>query len=251
MHVAVGSFALLGLAAIQGEFAFGVPQFQQLYHPVLYALAAGFGLTAIAIVTRRWWAPLIVAGVGLVIGAGDQFAEASASQPRSASLYVVAGVAVAARCARPGNREARALRRRVGHHRRHRRPRRRVVVEPGRTPGVERIAAPRSADLRAHRRDRGCDARASRSPQPSAGSRSRSRCPRSRSRQRRARVSRDPAAAPGHGRPREDRRRACVVRHDERPRDGHAGRRGAGRALVPGTRLAGRRSHQLGHGADG
>ena len=95
VHVAVGSFALLGLAAIQGEFAFGVPQFQQLYHPVLYALAAGFGLTAIAIVTRRWWGPLIVAAVGLVIGAGDQFAEASNSQPRSASLYVIAGIAVA------------------------------------------------------------------------------------------------------------------------------------------------------------
>jgi hypothetical protein len=95
VHVAVGSFALLGLAAIQGEFAFGVPQFQQLYHPVLYALAAGFGLTAIAMVTKRWWGPLIVAGVGLLIGAGDQLAEASASQPRSASLYVVAGVAVA------------------------------------------------------------------------------------------------------------------------------------------------------------
>jgi hypothetical protein len=95
VHVAVGSFALLGLAAIQGEFAFGVPQFQQLYHPVLYALAAGFGLTAITLVTRKWWSPLIVAVVGVVIGAGDQLAEASNSQPRSASLYVVAAIAVA------------------------------------------------------------------------------------------------------------------------------------------------------------
>lgn len=95
VHVAVGSFALLGLTSVQGEFAFGVPQFQQLYHPVLYALAAGFGLTAIALVTRRWWAPLIVAGVGVLVGAGDQFAEAASSEPRSASLYVVAGIAVA------------------------------------------------------------------------------------------------------------------------------------------------------------
>ncbi len=95
VHIAVGSFALLGLTSVQGEFAFGVPQFQQLYHPVLYALAAGFGLTAIALVTRRWWAPLIVAVVGVLIGAGDQFAQAASSQPRSASLYVVAAVAVA------------------------------------------------------------------------------------------------------------------------------------------------------------
>lgn len=95
VHVAVGSFALLGLTSVQGEFAFGVPQFQQLYHPVLYALAAGFALTAIALVTRHWWAPLVVAVVGVVVGAGDQFADAASSEPRSASLYVVAGVAVA------------------------------------------------------------------------------------------------------------------------------------------------------------
>jgi hypothetical protein len=95
MHVAVGSFALLGLTSVQGEFAFGVPQFQQLYHPVLYALAAGFALTAITLVTRKWWAPLVVAGVGVLVGAGDQFAQAASSEPRSASLYVVAGIAVA------------------------------------------------------------------------------------------------------------------------------------------------------------
>ena len=95
VHMAVGSIALLGLSSVQGEFAFGVPQFQQLYHPVLYALAAGFGLTAIAMVVRRWWAPLLVAGIGLLVGAGDQLAQADQSQPRSASLYIVAGLAVA------------------------------------------------------------------------------------------------------------------------------------------------------------
>ena len=95
VHIAVGSFALLGLTAVQGEFAFGVPQFQQLYHPVLYALAAGFALTAVTMVVRRWWAPLIVAAVGVIVGAGDQFAEAAQSEPRSASLYIAAGIAVA------------------------------------------------------------------------------------------------------------------------------------------------------------
>ncbi len=95
VHVAVGSFALLGLTAVQGEFAFGVPQFQQLYHPALYALAAGFALTAITLVTHKWWAPLVVAGVGVLVGAGDQFANVQSSQPRAASLYVIAGIAVA------------------------------------------------------------------------------------------------------------------------------------------------------------
>lgn len=97
IHIAVGSFALLGLSSVQGEFAFGVPQFQQLYHPLLYALAAGFALTAVTLVARGWWpAPLIVAGVGTLIGAGDQFfTQADQSEPRSASLYIVAGIVVA------------------------------------------------------------------------------------------------------------------------------------------------------------
>ncbi|HYZ91894.1 MAG TPA: hypothetical protein VFA34_05810 [Actinomycetota bacterium] len=96
VHIAVGSFALLGLNAIQGEFAFGVPQFQQLYHPVLYALAAGFGLTTIALVTRKWWATLIVAGLGVGLFGMDSLTAATSSQPRAASLYVVAALAVAA-----------------------------------------------------------------------------------------------------------------------------------------------------------
>jgi hypothetical protein len=95
VHTAVGSVALLGLSAVQGEFAFGVPQFQQLYHPVLYAFAGGFALTAIAMVVRRWWAPLVVAGVGLVVGVGDQLSKVDQSRPRSASLYIVAGIVVA------------------------------------------------------------------------------------------------------------------------------------------------------------
>lgn len=37
---------LIGLSTFQGEFDFGVPQFQQLYHPVLVSLAAGAGLVA-------------------------------------------------------------------------------------------------------------------------------------------------------------------------------------------------------------
>ncbi len=35
---------LTGLSTVQGEFDFGVPQFQVLYYPVLVAIAAGFGL---------------------------------------------------------------------------------------------------------------------------------------------------------------------------------------------------------------
>ncbi len=40
-----GAF-LIGLSTLQGEFDFGVPQFNLLYHPILVMLAAGIGLTA-------------------------------------------------------------------------------------------------------------------------------------------------------------------------------------------------------------
>lgn len=93
VHVAVGSIALLGLSSAQGEFAFGVPQFQQVYHPVLAALAAGFALTAMGVVVRRWWAPLVVGAVSLWIGAGDS--DAAHTEPRSASLYLTAAIGVA------------------------------------------------------------------------------------------------------------------------------------------------------------
>ena len=94
IHVAMGALVVLGLSSVQGEFAFGVPQFQQLYHPVLYALAAGFAITAVTLVVQRWWAPLIVAVIGVWVGAGESGTEGVA-QARPASLYVVAAIAVA------------------------------------------------------------------------------------------------------------------------------------------------------------
>src|SRR3954469_16865979 len=56
--IAAGAF-LLGLSTLQGEFDFGVPQFNALYHPILIMLAAGIGL-----VTAR-----IRAGRGGALGA--------------------------------------------------------------------------------------------------------------------------------------------------------------------------------------
>ncbi len=94
IHVAMGALVVLGLSSVQGEFAFGVPQFQQLYHPVLFALAAGFAITAVTLVVQRWWAPLIVAVIGVVVGAGESGTEGVA-QARPASLYVIAAIAVA------------------------------------------------------------------------------------------------------------------------------------------------------------
>ncbi len=64
MHVIVAGAALTGLSALQGEFDFGVPQFQLLYQPVMILLAAGVGLTAARIVLGRGGA--VRAAVGFI-----------------------------------------------------------------------------------------------------------------------------------------------------------------------------------------
>ncbi len=47
---------LVGLSTFQLEFDMGVPQWQALYHPLLIALAAGFGLTAARALLGPWGA---------------------------------------------------------------------------------------------------------------------------------------------------------------------------------------------------
>src|SRR5205823_1831236 len=49
IEISLGGAFLIGLSTLQGEFDFGVPQFNQLFHPVLIMLAAGIGLVAVRI----------------------------------------------------------------------------------------------------------------------------------------------------------------------------------------------------------
>jgi hypothetical protein len=90
VHVTVAVMTLLGLSSAQGEFAFGVPQFQQLYHPVLIMLAAGIAFTATRIVIGRFW-PVVVAVIGFGIGTGNLF---GGQLSRTAALYVTCAVGV-------------------------------------------------------------------------------------------------------------------------------------------------------------
>jgi hypothetical protein len=46
IHISLAGAFLLGLSTLQGEFDFGVPQFNQLFHPTMIMLAAGIGLVA-------------------------------------------------------------------------------------------------------------------------------------------------------------------------------------------------------------
>ena len=54
-HVVCGWLTVQGLLAPQGEFTFGVPQFNLLFSPILVCLAAGLGLVAFRLVHGRWW----------------------------------------------------------------------------------------------------------------------------------------------------------------------------------------------------
>ena len=48
-----GGTFLVGLSTLQGEFDYGVPQFRQLYQPILIMLAAGIGLVAVRLRAGR------------------------------------------------------------------------------------------------------------------------------------------------------------------------------------------------------
>ncbi|MEA2404568.1 MAG: hypothetical protein QOE08_1215 [Thermoleophilaceae bacterium] len=55
-NVAIAGGFLLGLSSLQGEFDYGVPQFQLVYQPVMLMLAAGAGLVTARIVLGRFGA---------------------------------------------------------------------------------------------------------------------------------------------------------------------------------------------------
>ena len=97
VHVMAGWLTLQGLAASQGEFVFGVPQFQQLFHPILVCLAAGFALVAIRLVLGPWFA-FGTAGVTFALEASGllNFGGDGPVDTREGGIYVVSALAVEA-----------------------------------------------------------------------------------------------------------------------------------------------------------
>ena len=88
---------VVGLSTFQAEFDFGVPQFQQLYHPVLIAIATGVGLVIARTTLGPGGALVAVAGFVAVRGAlvlllGEAFNQTVARFP----LYLGAALAVEA-----------------------------------------------------------------------------------------------------------------------------------------------------------
>jgi len=88
--LAIAGGFLLGLSTLQGEFDYGVPQFQLLYHPILIMFAAGVGLVAARARLGRFGAlqaVLFFAGIRLILTAiiGPGFGNSTLHMP----LYIV------------------------------------------------------------------------------------------------------------------------------------------------------------------
>ena len=96
-HVLAAVLTLLGLSASQGEFDFGVPQFQHIFHPLLVTLTAAFALVVTRMVHGRGWA-LGIAGAllalqALVMGDAEPVATSGGAHLYVASALVVEVVA--------------------------------------------------------------------------------------------------------------------------------------------------------------
>ncbi len=96
VHFIAAWFVLAGLTAPLGEFRFGVPQFQQLFHPILLLLAAAFAFVPTRIVLGRGWALALAVAtflpevIGLVSrGGGEDFVPT-----RTPGMFLASAVAV-------------------------------------------------------------------------------------------------------------------------------------------------------------
>ena len=94
-----GLLVLAALTALLGEFRFGVPQFQQLYHPVLLAIASAFTFTAVRLALGPWWGLVLalvtflpeLLGLPGVGGGSTDFVPT-----RTTGLFIVSALAVEA-----------------------------------------------------------------------------------------------------------------------------------------------------------
>ena len=96
VHVFAAWLTLQGLSAPLGEFAFGVPQFQQMFHPVLVSVAAGFALVAMRLVLGARWA-LGITVVNFLLMQGNLLSGGRDDSPvdtRMVGLYIASAVVV-------------------------------------------------------------------------------------------------------------------------------------------------------------
>jgi hypothetical protein len=96
VHVLAAILVVLGLSAPQGEFAYGVPQYQAIFLPILVSIAGAFSMVAIRLVHGRGWALGIAVGLVVVnpTGSGliDAFGDGSPVETRDGALYIGAAL---------------------------------------------------------------------------------------------------------------------------------------------------------------
>src|SRR5581483_7560829 len=95
-HFIAAWFVLAGLTAPLGEFRFGVPQFQQLFHPLLLLLAAAFAFVPTRIVLGRGWALVLALATFLpeLVGVVSNSAADNFVPTRTPGFYVASAIAV-------------------------------------------------------------------------------------------------------------------------------------------------------------
>ncbi len=93
IHVVAAWLTLQGLIAPLGEFSFGVPQFQQIFHPMILVIASAFAFTAMRLVLGAWWG-LGIAAFNIVsttnLFAGDD----PLIETKVVGIYVVSALVV-------------------------------------------------------------------------------------------------------------------------------------------------------------
>ncbi len=93
LHAVTAMTVLVALFAPLGEFDFGVPQFQQLYHPVLVLIASAAALVAVRLVLGRGWT-LGVLAIAWVAGNLDTALLAGSAPVETRDSAILLGSAV-------------------------------------------------------------------------------------------------------------------------------------------------------------
>ena len=93
VHVVAAWLTLLGLVAPLGEFSFGVPQFQQIFHPMILVIASAFSFVAIRLVLGRWWG-LGIALANVFTSTNLFSSDKTPIHTRVVGLYIASAVAV-------------------------------------------------------------------------------------------------------------------------------------------------------------
>lgn len=93
LHGFAAWLTLQGLVAGQGEFSFGVPQFSQMFHPLLVSAAAGMGLVAIRIVLGQGRA-LLIATILLLTQIAQVGDDSGPVETRHGATFIASALAI-------------------------------------------------------------------------------------------------------------------------------------------------------------